>query len=149
LKIRYDLSMDTQSSLSQRTDGSRMIVSKSLLALAGLASFCLSAWGSLASLGLDYRTREVLLVLCFVLPFPAFLSSLRSLRLSTCLLWALFFCQWFVRQYVLQLSTQRPNPALNPLDAIGAVYFGIAVAVQIAYLLKARTGVSRDSATEP
>jgi hypothetical protein len=130
--------MDRQSSLSQRTDATRLIVSKTLLVLAGVASFCLSAWGFLTSLGLDYRTREVLLVLCFVLPFPAFLSFLRSLRLSTFLLWALFFGQWFVRQFVLQLSTQRPNPPLNPLDDIGRVYFGIAVALQIAYFLKAR-----------
>lgn len=127
----------------------RRIVSKSLLALAALASFSLSARGALASLGLDYRTREVFLALCFVLPLPAFLSFMRSLKLATLLLWALFFGQWFVRQFVLQLTTQRPNPPLNPLDEIGRVYFGIAVAVQIAYLLKARTGVSSDSATEP
>jgi hypothetical protein len=88
-------------------------------------------------------------MLCFVLPFPAFLSFLRSLRLSTFLLWSLFFGQWFVRQFVLPLSTQRHNPPINPLDEIGRVYFGIAVAVQIAYLLKARTWASSDSATEP
>lgn len=125
------------------------IVSRSLLTLSGLASFCLTAWGALASLGLDYGSREVLLMLCFVLPFPAFLSFLRSLRLSTFLLWALFFAQWFVRQFVLPSSTQRHNPPINPLDEIGRVYFGIAVAVQIAYLLKARTWASSDSATKP
>jgi hypothetical protein len=79
-------------------------------------------------------------MLCFVLPFPAFLSFLRSLRLSTFLLWALFFGQWFVRQFGLQLSTQKPNPPINPLDEIGRVYFGIAVAVQVASLIKARIG---------
>ena len=59
----------------------------------------------------------------------------------------LFFGQWFVRQFVVQVITNRPNPVLNPLDQIGVMYFGIAIALQIAYLL--RSGIedrqSKDS----
>jgi hypothetical protein len=142
LKLFYNESMDQRSSGWWRADATLLTISKSLLVLGGLASFCLSAWGVLASLILDYRTSEILLILCFVFPFPAFLSFLRSPRLSAFLLWALFIGQWFMRQFVLRLTTQRSNPPLNPLDEIGRVYFGIAVAVQVAYLLKARAEAS-------
>jgi hypothetical protein len=141
--------MDKPSSTPALADQARLTVFYSLLVVAGLASLCLSAWGFLMSLMLDYRTTDVLLTLCLVLPLPVFLSSLRSLRLAVFLLWILFVGQWFVRQFVVQMNTHRPNPALNPLDEIGVVYFGIAVVVQAAYLLKNRGEALKDSGREP
>ena len=107
---------------------SRLAIARILLVAAGVASFCLSAWGSLASFGLDFRlVRDILLGLCFVMPLPVYLTGVRSLRWSTSLLWVLFFAEWAVR------LTIRPNPATNPLDEIGLFYFFIAFASEAAY----------------
>jgi hypothetical protein len=142
--------VDQLDSAAAQANETRLIASRSLLVLAGLASFGLSAWGCVASLMLDYRTTDVLLAPCLILPFPVFLSSIRSLRLTAFLLWVLFFGQWFVRQFVVQVITNKPNPVLNPLDQIGVMYFGIAIAVQIAYLLRSGKGErqSKNSETE-
>jgi hypothetical protein len=129
--------VDRQGFTPWRTDATRRAVSKCLLTLAGLASFCLSAFGALASLGLDYRTCDMFLILCFVLPFPAFLSFLQSFRLATVSLWILFLGQWIVRQFLI--GTHRPSPALNPLSGTGGAYFGIALAMQVAFLMRVRT----------
>jgi hypothetical protein len=107
---------------------SRLAIARILLVAAGVASFSLSAWGSLASLGLDFRSiRDVLLALCFVMPLPVYMMGIYSLRWSTSLLWVLFLAQWAVR------LTIKPNPATNPLDEIGLFYVSIAFASQAAY----------------
>jgi hypothetical protein len=95
---------------------SRLTVARILAVATGIASLGLSAWGSLAALGLDYRSiPEVLLALCFVMPLPFYLVGVCSLRWSVSLLWMLFVAQWAVR------LTIKPNPAINPLDEMGLV----------------------------
>jgi hypothetical protein len=112
---------------------SRLTIARILVVATGIASLCLSAWGSLASLGLDYRSMpEVLLALCFVMPLPFYLTGVYSLRWSVSLLWMLFLAQWAVR------LTIKPNPAVNPLDEIGLFYVLIALASQAAYWFRPR-----------
>ena len=57
-----------------------------LLSVGGVSSFLITAWGCLASLMLDYRKpAELSLALCFNLPFPCFLLSIRSMTMVCCI----------------------------------------------------------------
>ena len=103
-----------------------------LLSVGGVISFLITAWGCLASLGLDYRKpAELSLAMCFILPFPCFLLSMRSIRWSATSLWALFVGLWILRAFTIS-----PNPQLNPVDTLGAAFLCPAVAVQLAALFK-------------
>jgi hypothetical protein len=103
-----------------------------LLSVGGGTSFLITAWGCLASLGLDYRKpAELSLAMCFILPFPCFLLSMRSIHWSVASLWALFVGLWILRAFTIS-----PNPQLNPVDTLGAAYLLPAVAVQLATLFK-------------
>jgi hypothetical protein len=103
-----------------------------LLSVGGVISFLITAWGCLASLGLDYRKpTELSLAMCFILPFPCFLLSMRSIRWSATSLWALFVGLWILRAFTIS-----PNPQLNPVDTLGAAFLCPAVAVQLAALFK-------------
>jgi hypothetical protein len=105
-----------------------------LLSVGGVSSFLITAWGCLASLILDYRKpAELSLAVCFILPFPCFLLSIRSVRWSAASLWALFVGLWILRAFTIS-----PNPQLNPIDTLGAAYLCSAVAVQLAVLFKPR-----------
>jgi len=64
-----------------------------------------------------------------ILPFPLFLIGLRSLSWPAVILWA----GWVGLR--LARTNIRPNPALNPLDQLGAHNLCPSVAVQLADLL--------------
>lgn len=110
---------------------SKLTIARILLWAGGATSFFLSAWGVVASRGCDWRKMpDLALVLCVILPFPFFALSLRSLKWSAYLLWALFVSEWMTRALL-----SRPYPAISPLDALGVMYFCVALAVQFAHML--------------
>jgi hypothetical protein len=55
------------------------------------------------------------------------LVSVYSLRWSASLLWALFVALWLARAFLI-----TPNPQINPLDTVGALYLFAALALQVA-----------------
>jgi FtsH-binding integral membrane protein len=111
-----------------------------LLSVGGVISFLITAWGCLASLGLDYqKPAELFLAMCFILPFPCFLLSMRSIRWSATSLWALFVGLWILRAFTIS-----PNPQPNPVDTLGAAFFLSAVAVQLASVFKPKYTASAD-----
>jgi len=99
----------------------------SLWFTGGGISLFLALYGCIASMMFDYRKIEDLcLGLSLMLPFPCFLIGFRSKRWSATLLWFGFAALWLARANI------HPNPALNPVDSLGALYLCPAVAVQLA-----------------
>jgi hypothetical protein len=93
----------------------------------GALSLVLTVYGCLVWMMLDYRIPgDLCLGLCLILPFPCFLIGLRSMRWSAALLWFVFVALWLTRTQI------HPNPELNPLDRLGALYLCPAIAVQLA-----------------
>ena len=87
--------------------------------------------------GLSETSGAFSLAVCFILPFPCFLLSIRSVRWSAASLWALFVGLWILRAFTIS-----PNPQLNPVDTLGAAFLCPAVAVQLAALFKPKDTAS-------
>ena len=106
----------------------------SMLAVGGAISVVITAWGCISSLMLDYqKPTEMALMLCFVLPLPCFLLSFKSVSWSAVCLWILFGGQWALRALTLGSNSQ-----LNPIDALGTLYFSVAISVQLALIFGSR-----------
>ena len=105
---------------------SRLAVTRIFLVMSGGITLSLSTWGCFASIMLDYQILpDLLLILCFLLPFPFFLVSVYSLRWSASLLWALFLTLSLVRAFLL-----TPNPQMNPFDAFGVINLSTAISAE-------------------
>jgi hypothetical protein len=103
----------------------------------GAGALLLTLYGCFASIMLDLgKPLDFFLALSLVLPFPSFLVGLRSMRCSAALLWLTFALLWLVRANI------RPNPELNPVDALGALYLLPTVLVQVAVFLAPKKEVS-------
>ncbi|HEY5381230.1 MAG TPA: hypothetical protein VIJ65_03185 [Acidobacteriaceae bacterium] len=105
-----------------------MNIARFLVIAGGTVSLGLSAWGAIASLILDYRKpSELALALTFVAPFPLFLFSIWSLRISAC---ALFVCN--ISLYVIRAFAIHPNPQYNPFDYFGMIFLSAPLFIVVA-----------------
>jgi hypothetical protein len=107
------------------------------LPIAGVLLFLEALFGFVAFLGIGFDSFQgVLMILSLILPFPAFLAGLHSLRTATFLLWLLFVVQW-VDECFSGVSLR----VVNPFDWWqGATFFAPVLIVQVAYLLLRQAG---------
>jgi len=90
-----------------------------LLWASGIASFCLALFGLFACMMFDYRLlSDLSLGICMLLPFPLFLVSMKSVKLSAFLLVLLTTSLWAVQAFL-----GGPSRSLNPFDGLSPYYF--------------------------
>jgi hypothetical protein len=106
------------------------------LGVGGFVLLMQTLFGLVAILGLGFDSiRDITTALCLTLAFPSYLVGLKSLRISTILLWLFFVAQW-----ANACLLSRPPELGSPFDwPHGDTLFAAIILVQCGYWLASKT----------